>query len=153
MSRTNDKIFCSVVIPVMNEEDNVTLLHRQITEVMQAWRCSYEIVIVDDGSADRTFPILEQLAGRDKHLRVVKFRRNFGQSAAMAAGFEYSRGEFVVTMDGDLQNDPKDIPLVVTHLQQGYDMVSGWRKNRKDKLIIRKVPSRIANRLIRKPRR
>ena len=150
MSSTNDKIFCSVVVPVMNEEDNVTLLHQQIAAVMQAWGRSYEIIIIDDGSTDRTFPLLEQLAGHDAHLRVVKFRRNFGQSAAMAAGFEYARGEFVVTMDGDLQNDPKDIPLVVAQLQQGYDMVSGWRKNRKDKLIIRKVPSRIANRLIRK---
>jgi glycosyltransferase involved in cell wall biosynthesis len=146
----NDKIFCSIVIPLMNEEDNVTLLHRKITEVMQAWGCSYEIVMVDDGSTDRTFSLLAQLAGGDAHLRVIKFRCNFGQSAAMAAGFEYARGEFVVTMDGDLQNDPQDIPLVVAQLQQGYDIVSGWRKNRKDKLIIRKVPSRIANRLIRK---
>ncbi len=146
----NDQIFCSIVIPLMNEEDNVTLLHWKITEVMQAWGCSYEIVMVDDGSTDRTFSLLAQLAGGDAHLRVIKFRRNFGQSAAIAAGFEYARGEFVVTMDGDLQNDPQDIPRVVEQLQQGYDIVSGWRKNRKDKLIIRKVPSRIANRLIRK---
>jgi glycosyltransferase involved in cell wall biosynthesis len=150
MNRVNDQIFCSVVIPVMNEEDNVTLLHEKITTAMQAWGKPYEIVLVDDGSTDRTFPILAQLAARDPHLRVVKFRRNFGQSAAMAAGFEHARGEVVVTMDGDLQNDPHDIPAVVTKLQEGYDIVSGWRKNRKDKLIIRKVPSRIANRLIRR---
>lgn len=150
MKATNDKIFCSVVIPVMNEEENVPLLHQAITDVMQAWDRTYEIVIVDDGSTDRTFPLLEEIAGRDPHLRVVKFRRNFGQSAAMAAGFEHARGEVVVTMDGDLQNDPHDIPMVVAELQKGFEVVSGWRKNRKDKLIIRKVPSKIANRLIRK---
>jgi glycosyltransferase involved in cell wall biosynthesis len=150
MKTTNDKIFCSVVIPVMNEEDNVPLLHQAISEVMQAWGRTYEIVIVDDGSTDRTFELLEEIAGRDPHLRVVKFRRNFGQSAAMAAGFDQARGEVVVTMDGDLQNDPQDIPMVVAELQKGFEVVSGWRKNRKDKLIIRKVPSKIANRLIRK---
>jgi glycosyltransferase involved in cell wall biosynthesis len=150
MKPTSEKIFCSVVIPVMNEEDNVPLLHQAISEVMQAWGRTYEIVIVDDGSTDRTFPLLEEIAGRDPHLRVVKFRRNFGQSAAMAAGFEHARGEVVVTMDGDLQNDPHDIPMVVAELQKGFEVVSGWRKNRKDKLIIRKVPSKIANRLIRK---
>jgi glycosyltransferase involved in cell wall biosynthesis len=150
MSTSNNKIFCSVVIPVMNEEENVPLLHQAISEVMQAWGRPYEIVIVDDGSTDRTFPLLQEIAQRDPNLRVVKFRRNFGQSAAMGAGFEHARGDVVVTMDGDLQNDPKDIPMVVAELEKGYDVVSGWRKNRKDKLIIRKVPSKIANRLIRK---
>lgn len=134
----------------MNEADNVPLLHQAISEVMRAWGRTYEIVIVDDGSTDLTFPLLKEIAGRDPHLRVVKFRRNFGQSAAMAAGFEHARGEVVVTMDGDLQNDPHDIPMVVAELQKGFEVVSGWRKNRKDKLIIRKVPSKIANRLIRK---
>jgi len=150
MSTSNNKIFCSVVIPVMNEEENVPHLHKAITDAMQAWGRPYEIVIVDDGSTDRTFPLLEEIAQHDRHLRVVKFRRNFGQSAAMGAGFELARGEVIVTMDGDLQNDPKDIPMVVAELEKGYDVVSGWRKNRKDKLIIRKVPSKIANRLIRK---
>jgi glycosyltransferase involved in cell wall biosynthesis len=150
MSTSNKKIFCSVVIPVMNEEENVPHLHKAINDAMQAWGRSYEIVIVDDGSTDRTFPLLQEIAQRDPNLRVVKFRRNFGQSAAMGAGFEHARGDVVVTMDGDLQNDPKDIPMVVAELEKGYDVVSGWRKNRKDKLIIRKVPSKIANRLIRK---
>jgi dolichol-phosphate mannosyltransferase len=149
MNPTNNKIFCSVVVPVMNEEENVPLLHQAISAAMQAWGRAYEIVVVDDGSTDRTFPLLEEIAQRDPHLRVVKFRRNFGQSAAMGAGFQYARGEVVVTMDGDLQNDPQDIPMVVEELQKGYDVVSGWRKNRRDKLIIRKVPSKIANRLIR----
>lgn len=149
MSTSNSKIFCSVVIPVMNEEENVPLLHQAISDVMQAWGRPYEIVIVDDGSTDRTFSLLQEMAQRDPNLRVVKFRRNFGQSAAMGAGFELARGEVVVTMDGDLQNDPQDIPMVVAELEKGYDVVSGWRKNRKDKLLIRKVPSKIANRLIR----
>lgn len=149
MNTSNKKIFCSVVVPVMNEEENVPLLHQAISAAMQTWGRSYEIVIVDDGSTDRTFPLLQEIARRDPNLRVVKFRRNFGQSAAMGAGFELARGEVIVTMDGDLQNDPQDIPMVVAELEKGYDVVSGWRKNRKDKLIIRKVPSKIANRLIR----
>lgn len=153
MAKTAEKIYCSIVIPVMNEEENVPLLHRAISAAMQAWGKSYEIVIVDDGSTDRTFELLRQIAQNDPHLRVVKFRGNYGQSAAMAAGFDHARGEVVVTMDGDLQNDPKDIPNVVAKLEEGFDIVSGWRKNRKDKLVIRKIPSKIANRLIRKTTR
>lgn len=153
MATTPEKIYCSVVIPVMNEEENVPLLHRALSQALQPWGRSYEIIIVDDGSSDRTFPLLRELAQQDPHLRVVKFRGNFGQSAAMAAGFDHARGEVVVTMDGDLQNDPLDIPRVVAKLEEGYDIVSGWRKHRKDKLIIRKVPSRIANRLVRKTTR
>ncbi len=147
------EVFCSIVVPVMNEEENVQLLHEAITRVMRAWGKSYELIIVDDGSSDRTFDILHGISLNDPCLRVVKFRRNFGQSAAMAAGFEQSRGEYVVTLDGDLQNDPVDIPRVVEKMQEGYDIVSGWRKNRKDKFLIRKVPSKIANRLIRKTTR
>ncbi|KAA0228841.1 glycosyltransferase family 2 protein [bacterium] len=153
MAKTTEKIYCSIVIPVMNEEENVPLLHRAISAAMQAWGKSYEIVIVDDGSTDRTFELLQQIARNDVHVRVVKFRGNYGQSAAMAAGFDHARGEVVVTMDGDLQNDPKDIPNVVAKLEEGFDIVSGWRKNRKDKLVIRKIPSKIANRLIRKTTR
>ncbi len=153
MATTPETIYCSVVIPVMNEEENVPLLHRALTQALQPWGRSYEIIIVDDGSSDRTFPLLRELAHQDPHLRVVKFRGNFGQSAAMAAGFDHARGEVVVTMDGDLQNDPLDIPRVVAKLEEGYDIVSGWRKHRKDKLLIRKVPSRIANRLVRKTTR
>ncbi|MGH7491766.1 MAG: glycosyltransferase family 2 protein [bacterium] len=149
----NREVFCSIIVPVMNEEENVQLLHEAVTRVMLAWGKSYELIIVDDGSSDRTFGILQELARHDPCLRVVKFRRNFGQSAAMAAGFEHSRGEFVVTLDGDLQNDPVDIPRIVAKMQEGYDIVSGWRKNRKDKFLIRKVPSKIANRLIRKTTR
>ena len=106
------------------------------------------MIFIDDGSLDGTPDILRSLASCDKALRVVLFRCNFGQSAAMAAGFRMSRGQIVVTLDGDLQNDPRDIPMLLKTLESGYDVVSGWRKNRKDKLIIRKLPSKIANRLI-----
>ncbi|MFQ5636717.1 MAG: glycosyltransferase family 2 protein [bacterium] len=143
------QIECSVVVPVMDEEENVKILYNRITEVMQKMGRSYEIIFVDDGSSDRTYSILKEIHLRDDHLKVVKFRRNFGQSAAMAAGFEQAHGRVVVSMDGDLQNDPKDIPNLLDKMNEGFDIVAGWRKNRKDKLIIRKVPSKIANRLIR----
>lgn len=139
----------SVVIPVMNEEENVEILYYRTTEVLQTMQAPYEIIMVDDGSTDRTFAILNALHEKDRHLKVVKFRRNFGQSAAMAAGFERAKGNVIISMDGDLQNDPRDIPNMVEKLNEGSDIVAGWRKNRKDKMLIRKVPSKIANRLMR----
>ncbi len=147
--KNNKKISCSIIIPVMNEEENVRLLYQEIVEVMEKQTGSYEIIFVDDGSTDKTFDILKSLKSNDSNLKLIKFRRNFGQSAAMGAGFEYASGNIVVTLDGDLQNDPEDIPDLIEKLHDGYDIVSGWRKNRKDKFIIRKVPSKIANRLIR----
>ncbi len=138
----------SVVVPVMNEEENVELLYESITQVLQGMDQPYEIIIVDDGSTDLTHSILESIHGKDKRLKVIKFRKNFGQSAAMAAGFEQAKGEIVISMDGDLQNDPKDIPAMVKKLEEGYDIVAGWRKNRQDKMLIRKVPSKIANKII-----
>ena len=140
----------SVVVPVMNEEETVPHLYEQITASMQNWGRTYELIIVDDGSTDKTFELLKGYAEHDDCLKVIKFRKNFGQSAAMGAGFRASTGNVVVTMDGDLQNDPKDIPAVVEKMSEGYEIVSGWRKNRKDKFIIRKVPSMIANFLVRK---
>jgi glycosyltransferase involved in cell wall biosynthesis len=137
-----------VVVPVYNEKENVPLLYRSIKDVLETIGRRYEMVFVDDGSRDGTRDVLRRLASKDKTLRVVLFRRNFGQSAAMAAGFHSSRGDIVVTLDGDLQNDPADIPRLLCKIEEGYDVVSGWRKERKDKLFIRKVPSRIANRLI-----
>jgi glycosyltransferase involved in cell wall biosynthesis len=148
MSRTEKDIQISVVVPIYNEKENVTLLFYSIKEVLSGLGKTYEIVFVDDGSRDGTREILIDLCRNDSVLKGILLRRNFGQSAAMAAGFRASRGEIVVAMDGDLQNDPKDIPNLLEKIDQGYDVVSGWRKNRKDKLILRKIPSRIANRLI-----
>lgn len=138
----------SVVVPIYNERENVALLHRSLRDTLKTLRRKTEIVFVDDGSSDGTREVLRTLAAGDKSLRVVLFRRNFGQSAAMAAGFRASRGDIVVTMDGDLQNDPADIPQLLSKIEEGYDVVSGWRKDRKDKLLLRKIPSRLANRLI-----
>jgi len=139
----------SVTVPLMNEEENVELLYDGIVEVMDLMDEAYEIVFIDDGSTDKTFEIMQRLQRRDENMKVIKFRRNFGQSAAMGAGFEYASGNIVIAMDGDLQNDPKDIPKLVSKLKEGYDIVSGWRQNRQDKVIIRKIPSKIANGLIR----
>ena len=138
----------SIVIPIYNEEENVAILHDSISPVMKTLDKSYEILFVDDGSTDNTIAILRIIQEKDFHTRIIKFRGNFGQSAAMAAGFDAARGETVVAMDGDLQNDPNDIPKLLDKLAEGYDVVIGWRKNRKDKLIIRKIPSKIANKII-----
>ena len=145
---SNNKTDVSIVIPIYNEEENVAILHDSISQVMKTLDKSYEIIFVDDGSTDNTVSILRTIQEKDFHTRIIKFRGNFGQSAAMAAGFDAARGETVVAMDGDLQNDPKDIPRLLDKLAEGYDVVSGWRKNRKDKLIIRKIPSKIANKII-----
>jgi len=143
-----EKIEISVVVPLYNEEENVRLLHERISKSLETLHKNYEIIFVDDGSSDQTYPILQELHLHDRHLKVIKFRGNFGQSAAMAAGFDAAKGDVVIAMDGDLQNDPSDIPRLLDKLAEGYDVVSGWRKNRKDKLVIRKIPSRIANKII-----
>jgi glycosyltransferase involved in cell wall biosynthesis len=138
----------SAVIPVYNEEDNVFDCYKEVRDVLKSLAEPYEIIFVDDGSSDRTLTRLLEVAKVDKSVVVVEFRRNFGQTAAMAAGFYYTRYETVVSLDGDLQNDPKEIPKMVEILRGGADLVAGWRKHRKDRLISRKVPSLIANRLI-----
>ncbi len=138
----------SVVIPIRNEAASLPELHRELTETLVAWGRSYEIIVIDDGSTDESFAILSAQQAADPHLRVIRFRRNFGQTAAFAAGFAYARGRIVVTSDGDLQNDPRDIPKMVEMLDRGYDIVCGWRKARKDKLLSRRVPSMVANRII-----
>jgi glycosyltransferase involved in cell wall biosynthesis len=138
----------SVVIPIRNEAASLVELHRELTETLTAWGRPYEILVVDDGSTDESFEILARLQAGDAHLRVIRFRRNFGQTAAFAAGFDHARGRIIVTSDGDLQNDPRDIPAMVERLERGFDIVCGWRKDRKDALISRKLPSTIANRLI-----
>lgn len=138
----------SVVIPLYNEEENIDLLHKSLDQVLSQTKNSYEIIFIDDGSSDTTFERLKAIVEKDPHVKGIKFRSNFGQSAATDAGFELSSGKVIIVMDGDLQNDPKDIPNVLAKVNEGYDVVSGWRKFRKDKLILRKIPSQIANRLI-----
>ncbi len=138
----------SVVIPLFDEAPNLLQLHRELTDTLQAWGRSYEILFVDDGSRDETFDIAARLQTADPHLRVIRFRRNFGQTAAFAAGFAHARGAIIVTSDGDLQNDPRDIPALVARLEQGYDIVCGWRKDRKDPFLSRRLPSMMANKLI-----
>lgn len=138
----------SLVIPVFDEEENLPRLHAEITEHVGGMGVPYEVVYVDDRSRDRSIEVLRGLHASDPHVRVIRFRRNFGQTPAMSAGFQHSRGRVVVTLDADLQNDPADIPRLVATLDEGYDIVAGWRKNRQDGFVLRKVPSRIANRMI-----
>jgi glycosyltransferase involved in cell wall biosynthesis len=138
----------SVVIPIRNESASLVELHRELTETLDAWGRSYEMLLIDDGSTDDSFAILKTLQTSDPRLRVIRFRRNFGQTAAFAAGFDLARGRLIVTSDGDLQNDPRDIPGMVAMLESGYDIVCGWRKVRKDAFVSRRVPSQIANWLI-----
>lgn len=139
----------SVVIPIYNEEENVANLVKEFRDALGAWGRPYELILVDDGSSDRSFERLKGLQQNTPELRVIQFRRNFGQTAAFAAGFAYARGRLVATADGDLQNDPKDIPMMVARLEnEDLDIVAGWRKDRKDAFILRKLPSMVANRLI-----
>ncbi len=138
----------SIVIPVHNESPNIKPLYEELTQKLGQYGRSYELLIVDDGSTDDTFEQLAALQARDSRLRVIRFRRNFGQTAAFAAGFAHARGRLVVTSDGDLQNDPADIPAMVALIEQGHDIVCGWRKNRQDTFVNRTLPSMLANRLI-----
>lgn len=138
----------SVVIPVHNESPNIPELYRELTEVLERWGARYEILVVDDGSSDDSFAQLARLQARDPRLRVIRFRRNFGQTAAFAAGFAHARGRLIATTDGDLQNDPADIPAMAAKIGEGYDIVCGWRKDRKDPWLTRRLPSLLANRLI-----
>jgi len=139
----------SIVIPIYNEEENIQILHEKLMEVLDPLEKEYEILFVDDGSADRTLSILEEIQAKDKHVVVLSLRRNFGQTAAFAAGFDFARGDVIVTMDGDLQNDPADIPKLL-ELIKDNDLVSGWRKKRKDPFFTRRLPSIAANWLISK---
>ena len=138
----------SIIVPLYNEEESVAPLYNAIVKSVDHLDLEYEILFVDDGSKDQTVSEAKKLADKDKCLRIIKFRRNYGQTPAMAAGIDHARGSLLVTMDGDLQNDPQDIPNLLVELDKGYDIVVGWRHNRQDKLITRKIPSRIANWLI-----
>ena len=138
----------SVVVPMFNEVDNVEPLYEQLTSALEPLGRPYEVVIVDDGSADGTFEKLRDLQRRDDRWRIIRLRRNFGQTAGFSAGFEAARGDVVVTMDGDLQNDPADIAKVLSKMNEGFDIVSGWRVKRKEPFLTRRLPSMIANVII-----
>ena len=138
----------SIVIPIYNEAPSLRQLHGELTETLTRWGRPYEILAVDDGSRDDSFAILAELQAVDPHLRVIRFRRNFGQTAAFAAGFDHARGRLIVTSDGDGQNDPRDIPAMVELVERGHDIVCGWRKDRKDPFVSRQLPSMVANSLI-----
>jgi glycosyltransferase involved in cell wall biosynthesis len=140
----------SIVVPIYNEEENIPLLYERLTADLSRLGMLYEIIAVDDGSRDRSFALLREFAATDPRLRVVRFRRNFGQTAAFAAGFERARGEVVVTIDADLQNDPADIGKLLHKIDEGFDVVSGWRIQRQDRFLSRRLPSILANRLISK---
>jgi glycosyltransferase involved in cell wall biosynthesis len=137
----------SVVAPLLNEQENIKPLYDQITETL-AGKYEYEMIFVDDGSTDNSFEILAELQKADSHVRVLRFRKNFGQTAALSAGFTHCRGEIIIALDADLQNDPADIPKMIDKLDEGFDVVSGWRKKRHDKFITRLLPSKMANWLI-----
>ena len=137
----------SVVIPVFNERENLRPLYEGIREVLDDMGRTWELLFVDDGSTDGSYAVQQDIALLDGHVRVVRLRRNFGQTAAMSAGFDHAQGEIIITMDGDLQNDPTDIPMLVETLETGYDIVSGWRKGRKDPLISKRFPSFISNKV------
>jgi glycosyltransferase involved in cell wall biosynthesis len=140
--------YLSVIVPFFNEEDSVAPLHAAIVDAVTPLRIDFEILFVDDGSVDSTMNVATAIAKRDPRVRVIKFRRNYGQTAAMAAGIEHARGETLITMDGDLQNDPADIPLLLDKIAEGFDIVVGWRYDRQDKLVSRRLLSNVANWLI-----
>jgi len=140
----------SIVVPFHNEEENVTVLYARLKHVMEQVGASFELVLVDDGSNDRTYRLMEEIAAVDSRVLVIKLRRNFGQTSALAAGFDHASGEFILAMDGDLQHDPAEIPQFLEKLEEGYDVVSGWRKERIDNFFMRRIPSRCANWLMAK---
>jgi glycosyltransferase involved in cell wall biosynthesis len=149
---SDNKVDVSIVIPLYNEEENVEPLYREIAEVMDTQTLRYEAIFIDDGSNDQTVKRLRAVAGTDPRVTLLEFTKNFGQTASTAAGIDQARGDVIVPMDGDMQNDPRDIPSLVAKLDDdgGWDIVSGWRKNRQDKLMSRRLPSILANRLIKK---
>lgn len=138
----------SIIIPVFNEGESIGYLLDEVLNVMQNNKLNCELIVVNDGSNDNTSTVLDELTIKIKELSVISLRKNYGQTAAMAAGFDNSKGEIVITLDGDLQNDPNDIPKLISHINEGYDLICGWRYERKDKLINRRIPSKIANKLI-----
>lgn len=144
----SEEIDLSLIIPVFNEEDNLPLLYQEIDSVLATLKKSAEIIFVDDGSQDNSFSVLKKIRQQDKRVKLIRLRRNFGQTAALSAGFDYARGKIIITLDADLQNDPQDIPALLAKIEDGYDVVSGWRQKRQDKFFTRRLPSKVANQLI-----
>jgi glycosyltransferase involved in cell wall biosynthesis len=143
-----EEIYLSVVIPIYNEEENIDPLYQEIIAALDGKYTDFEIIFINDGSLDQSLLRLKMLHKKDSRLKIINFRKNFGQSTAISAGFDYCSGDIVVTLDGDLQNDPADIPNIVKKVAEGYDIVNGWRKYRKDKLITKRIPSFFGNKLI-----
>ena len=144
----NHDAVISVVVPIFNEEESIEPLYHQLRRACDRLARPYELIFVDDGSQDQSFPILTGLRSRDARVKVIRFRKNYGQTAAMMAGFDYATGQVIVSMDGDLQNDPDDISKLIAKMEEGFDVVSGWRENRQDTFLTRRVPSQIANWII-----
>lgn len=140
--------YLSVVVPVYNEEDNIGPMYDELTSALEELGCTYEVVVVDDGSQDESFIRLKKIHEQDPHWQIIRLRRNFGQTAGLTAGFDAARGKVIVTIDADLQNDPRDISKLLAKIDEGYDIASGWRVDRKESFLIRRVPSLLANRLI-----
>ncbi len=147
-ANSNTNVELSIVVPLYNEAKNIETLYASLSQIVRTLGRETEIIFIDDGSTDETFQALFNLKKSDGRIRIVHFTRNFGQTAALSAGFDYAKGDLIITMDGDLQNDPKDIPLLLQKVEEGYDIVSGWRFNRQDKFLLRTLPSKIANWLI-----
>ena len=143
-----DNVEISVVVPLLNEVENLPELYDRLCDALSELKRAYEIIFIDDGSIDESFYVLKEIASADPNVQVIRFRRNFGQTAAMSAGFDHSQGSVIIPIDADLQNDPNDIQLLLNKIEEGYDIVSGWRANRKDGFVLRRLPSMLANRLI-----
>ena len=146
--KTTQRPDISVVIPVFNETENLEELHRELVGALEKTGRPFDAILIDDGSTDSSWAVLRRLQQKDGRVKLIRLRRNFGQTAALAAGFDYARGEIIVSLDADLQNDPNDIPSLIQKIEEGFDIVSGWRRSRKDKFFSRRVPSMIANKLI-----
>ena len=146
--QNREEIYLSIVIPIYNEEENIDPLYQEIIDALNGKYTNFEIIFINDGSLDQSLIRLKTLNKKDSRLKIINFRKNFGQSTAISAGFDYCNGDIVVTLDGDLQNDPADIPNIVKKVAEGYDIVNGWRKYRKDKLITKRIPSFFGNKLI-----
>jgi len=142
------KQLISIIIPVFNESESIGFLLDEVINVMSFHKFNFELIVVNDGSKDNTHQVLKQLTLKIKELCVISLRKNYGQTAAMSAGFDNSKGDIIITLDGDLQNEPNDIPKLISEINNGYDLICGWRFDRKDKLLNRKIPSKIANKLI-----